>query len=236
MFKTIVSILAVFILSTSLFAENGDISKEALLSKIVEAYGGEAALTRALGYIQHWRVIRSSDGVEGEETRRVTLPERLYVNLKYPDKEEARVLEGDVGIKIFDKRVKKQAFGPMLDAMKLQLLRIYNPLVLEKFSDRIEMVSQQNGYILKLSGNGVECDYYVDPKNFRIEKTVGKLKIGPTDMEFVTLYKDFTRYGSVLMPSKEIKYAGGVQTAVNKLLDMEFFTLKRVSDHRYERI
>ncbi len=236
MVKLLASLSMAILLATSLSGAERGAEKERVLNSMVEAYGGKEALSRASGYIQHWRVSRAADGVEGRETRRVTLPERLYVDLKYPDKEETRVLEGEVGIKIFDKRAKKQVFGPMLDAMKLQLLRVYNPLILKSLSDKIEMRRDKSGYILKLAVKGVECDYYVDPKSFHIEKTVGKLKMGETDMEFVTIYKDFITFKSVLMPGREIKYAGGVETAVNRLLDTELVRLKKVSEHRYERI
>ncbi|WP_457594000.1 hypothetical protein [Hydrogenimonas sp.] len=235
MIRLFTSISLALLLVSSLHAEKVA-EKDALLLNMIQAYGGKTALEQASSYIQHWRVLRAADGTEGKETRRVTLPKRLYVDLRYPDKEEIRVLEGTVGIKIFGKHAKKQVFGPMLDAMKLQLLRVYNPLQLKKVSDRIEMTREKEGYILKFVKNGVECDYYVNPKNYHIEKTVGKLKMGPNTMEFVTLYKDFVKQNTVLMPGTEVKYAGGVNTATNRLIDTEFVRLKKVSKHRYERI
>ncbi len=211
-------------------------SKEEILKKMVEAYGGETALSNTQSYIQHWRVVRASDKKEGKETRRVTLPTRLYVDLKYPDKEETRVLEDSVGIKIFGKHSKKQVFGPMLDAMKAQLLRLYTPLTLKENHEKIKLSQNGSYYILTLDKDGVESDYYVNQKNYHIEKTVGKLKMGNSVMEFVTLYKDFKRVGDTLLPTTEIKYAGGVNTATNTLIDTKIVHLKKVDDHRYERI
>ncbi|WP_200763869.1 hypothetical protein [Nitrosophilus alvini] len=229
------SILLIPVLfSLSLFAQNLD--KEKLLENMIKEYGGKQALQNAVSYIQHWKVTRASDKTIGADTRRVTLPKRLYIDITYPDKSETRILEGTIGIKVFNKRVKKQARGPMLDAMKVQLMRLYNPLVLKKFADVLKIRSDDKYYILTLSRNGVECDYYVNPQNYHIEKTVGKLKMGPGKMEFLTIYKDFSKESGVLMPHTEIKYAGSVNTATMKLIDTKFVRMKKVSTHRYESI
>jgi len=115
----------------------GELNKDSILSKMVDAYGGSEALSNAVSYTQHWRVVRGTDGVEGTDTRRVTLPDRLYVKLSYPDRSETRILEGSVGIKVFNNRDKRQVSGPMLDAMKVQLMRLYTPLQLKKFENDI---------------------------------------------------------------------------------------------------
>ncbi len=227
--------LTLLVLNGSLFADESQ-KMESLLKKMVEVYGGKTALADAQNYIQHWRVVRAADKREGQEIRRVTLPSRLYVNLRYPDKSETRVLEGGVGIKIFGDHSKKQVFGPMLDAMKAQLMRLYTPLNLVQNSNNLHMSVKSSYYMLTLKKDGVESDYYVNPKNYHIEKTVGKLKMGNTVMEFVTLYKDFKRVGDILLPTTEIKYAGGVNTATNTLIKTKIVHLKKVDDHRYERI
>ncbi len=229
-----VSFYAVLFFANSLFAET--VEKNVILKNMIEVYGGSSALSHASSYIQHWKVMRSTDGIEGKDTRRITLPDRLYVHLEYPDKKESRILEGETGIKIFNGNNKRQAFGPVLDAMKVQLMRLYNPLVLFQFSNDLKISRKDSDYILTLSRNGVECDYYVNTRNFHIEKTVGKLKMYGNTMKFITLYKEFVKKEGVLMPAMEIKFAGKVKTAVNRLIDTKFIHLEKVGKHRYERI
>ncbi len=221
------------LLGANLYAEP---SKDKILDRMVEVYGGSEALMKSVSYIQKWRVVRTADGVEGSDKRRVTLPNRLYIELSYPDRSETRILEGNIGIKVYNGGDKRQVSGPMLDAMKAQLMRLYTPLQLKEFSGEIKVAEKGGEYILALVKNGVECDYYVDPKNFHIVKTVGKLKMGPQIMQFVTLYKDFSKVDGVLMPHTEIKYAGNVNTAINHLLSTRFVKIKKVGKHRYERV
>ncbi|WP_456402728.1 hypothetical protein [Hydrogenimonas sp.] len=228
------TLLLPLLFAGSLLAET--LEKGVLLEKMVEAYGGQKALAHATSYTQHWRVVRAADGVEGTDTRRVTLPNRLYIDLRYPDRSETRILEGEVGIKVYNGHDKRQVQGPMLDAMKVQLMRLYTPLELQKVSERLTVGQRDGYYILSLAKEGVACDYYVNPNNFHIEKTVGKLQMGGSQMAFVTLYKAFSPVDGVLMPHTEVKYAGNVNTATNYLTDTTFIHLKRVGKHRYEQI
>ncbi len=229
----VLAISCSLLLGANLYAEP---SKDKILDRMVEVYGGSEALLKAASYIQRWRVVRAADEVEGSDNRRVTLPDRLYIELSYPDRGETRILEGEIGIKVFNGHDKRQVSGPMLDAMKAQLMRLYTPLQLKEFSSDIKVERKDGDYILLLAKEGVECDYYVDSKNFHIVKTVGKLKMGPQIMQFVTLYKDFSKTDGVLMPHTEIKYAGNVNTATNYLLSTRFVKIKKVGRHRYERL
>ncbi len=229
-----VSLFLPLLLAGSLWGET--IGKGELLKKMVDAYGGQRALAHARSYTQHWRVVRATDGMEGRETRRVTLPERLYIDLRYPDRRETRILEGTVGIKVSNGRDKRQVRGAMLDAMKVQLMRLYTPLELQQHSESLALVRKEGYYVLSLAKDGVSCDYYVNPKNFHIEKCVGRVPMGTSQMAFVTLYGEFCVVEGVLMPHTEVKYAGDVNTATNSLTDTTFVEMRRVGEHRYERI
>jgi len=131
----VLAISCTILLGANLYAES---LKERLLDKMVDVYGGSEALSKAASYIQRWRVVRAADGVEGSDYRRVTLPNRLYIELSYPDRSETRILEGESGIKVFNGHDKREVNGPMLDAMKAQLMRLYTPLQLKEFSNYIK--------------------------------------------------------------------------------------------------
>lgn len=214
MINPIKSALATVLLLTSLNAK--DIVSDEILNKMINVYGGEKNITNMSSYEQVWLVEAKAGNSNGSDHRKVTLPSSLYTKLTYPDKKETRTLVEGHGIKeLGDKKV--VASGPMLDAMKLQLMRLYNPLVLKNRAQNIELSGDDTNYILTLKEGDIETKYFVSKREYLIEKVIGKLSFGTQSMEFVTLYKDYEKKEGVMMPTTEVKYAGSVNTAVMKL-------------------
>lgn len=214
MINPIKSALATILLLTSLNAKES-VSDE-ILNKMINVYGGEKNIIKMNSYEQIWLIEAKAGSSNGSEHRRVSLPSSLSTELTYPDKKETRTLINGYGVKEFgDKKV--VAKGPMLDAMKLQLMRLYNPLVLKNRAENIELGSDDANYILTLKEGELETKYFVSKREYLIEKVVGKLSFGAQSMEFVTLYKDYEKQEGVMMPTTEVKYAGEVNTAVMKL-------------------
>ena len=108
----------------------------------------------------------------------------------------------------------------MLSAMKLQVMRLYTPLVLKelKKTRTITLTSGADYNVLTLAGEGLTASYLVNRDTKRIERVVGTLNMGGREMAFRTDYADFKVVDGVLMHHSEDKYAGGVNTA--------FLTLK----------
>ena len=204
------------------------LERDQLLDKMIEVYGGEQALEKAYSFTQEWEVTAQMSGEKGTDYRKVSLPDSLYIDLNYPSRSETRILQKGHGVKITNKTNTRVAQGPMLDAMKLQLMRLYNPLVLKRQAGAIQLSTRDNHYVLSLPQDGLVTDYYVDPKTFYITTVVGTLSMGGQSMSFVTRYSDHKMAEGVLMPHHEVKYAGNVNTAVLELKSVRFVTADEI--------
>ena len=211
--------LTATLFSVALYAQTP--SSEVVINKMIEVYGGEKNLKQLNNYEQVWHIETKTSDTNGTDKRFVQLPILLRTELVYPHKTEIRTLIKDYGTKQFGQK-KIQAKGPMLDAMKLQLMRLFHPLLLkEKVSD-ITLSETPGQYVLVLSADNITAEYFVSKKSYLIEKVIGHLKMGSQEMAFLTLYEDYTTFKGVLLPRKEVKYAGGVNTAVMRLQTMTF--------------
>lgn len=218
--KTIIKIcLALTLFALALQAETTD--REALIEKMIAVYGGEKNLKQLDNYRQLWHIETMTSDTNGTDTRSVELPLLLRTELVYPHKSEIRTLIKDYGTKQFGaKRV--EAKGPMLDAMKLQLMRLFHPLLLKSKLGDITLSERPQHYVLALQAGSISAEYFVSKKSYLIEKVVGHLLMGSQKMEFVTLYEEYISYQGVMLPSREVKYAGSVNTAVMRLKEMAF--------------
>ncbi|MEE8575236.1 MAG: hypothetical protein V3T30_07470 [Thermodesulfobacteriota bacterium] len=188
-----------------------------LLARMIEEYGGEENLKKLDSYISVWDIQVMVRDDKGTATNHVELPGKLKVELVYPDKKEARVLNSGKGYKTYNGSAGKPAVGPPLDAMKLQLLRLFTPLTLSRLftaSPGSFNLSEDGEYkLLTLKGGNLGTIYYVNAKTLMIEKVVGRLSMGGQTMEFLTEYSDIRPEGGVLMHHMENKFAGGTNTA-----------------------
>ncbi len=211
--------LALMIFGSALYAQ--DASASLIINKMIKAYGGEKNLEQLNDYEQVWNIEAKTNNKNGTDNRKVKMPSYLYTKLQYPHKIEIRELINNSGTKQFGDRVIK-AQGPMLDAMKLQLMRLFHPLELQKHLKNIVVIPNNEHYLLSLSQNGVTADYYISKKNYLIQKVIGKLKMGSHKMEFLTFYEDYKSVNGVMMPHREVKYAGKVNTAIMRLQKTKF--------------
>ena len=211
----ILLIVAFFALSVQ---ANG-LSKEAVIDKMIEVYGGEAILTQVSSYDQVWAIDRKVGSKEGVDYRQVTLPDYLNTQLVYDDKSETRTLLKDKGVKITN-GTKVEPKGPMLDAMKLQLMRLYSPIVLKNKIKDITLSSTDTQYELSLPKGTILTTYFVSKKSFLIEKVIGKLTMGDQSMEFKTLYQNYREVNGLMLANTEVKYAAEINTAIMTLKDM----------------
>lgn len=211
--------LTMMIFGSSLYAE--DRSAEVIIEKMIKAYGGEENLKQLNKYEQVWHIEAKTNNKNGTDNRKVVMPGYLYTKLQYKFKTEIRELIDNKGKKQFGKKIIK-AQGPMLDAMKLQLMRLYHPLELKHSIERIEIIKNEEYYLLSLSQNGVTAEYFVSKENYLIQKVIGRLKMGSQEIEFLTFYEDYKSVNGVMIPHREVKYAGSVNTAVMRLQNTKF--------------
>ena len=197
-----------------------------VLGRLIASYGGEENLQKLDSMVQEWDLLALTRNQQGSDKRSVRLPEQLKIELTYPDKRETRVLNGDSGYAIFDDREPAAASAMQTGAMRLQLMRLYSPLTLRDKIDSLAM-SGGDGYLtLTLSEHGLQADYIVSTETWHIVKVVGRLSMNGASMQFVTEYSEFAMVDGVLVPHRENKFVGGMNTAVLRLkritVDAEF--------------
>lgn len=214
--KKILFVFTVIVLSLAYGCAGGPDPVQVVLDMMIREYGGRENLSKLDSHVSIWDLEAVARGDRGESKTYVALPDKLRVEIAYPEKSETRVLNGDKGYKSFDGSPPSAASGPGLGAMKLQLMRLYSPLHLKKISreKKIELVRTEDLRILVLKEGPLTVEYHMVPGVLRIIKTVGKLDVNGREMEFVTELSDFKEVDGVLVHQKEVKYAAGINTAV----------------------
>lgn len=220
MLTRILCLAALLVLPPVLQAQSLD--RQAVLDKLVTAYGGEENLRRLDSVVQEWEMVALMSKRHGTDVRTIRIPGQLQVVLTYPEKVERRMLAGDVGRVSFNGGDSYPATEPQRDAMRLQLMRLYSPLVLRDRIDKVTLTIDGDLCALTLEEHGVRADYLVNLDTWRIEKVAGTLNMGGRDMRFLTEYSDFEFVEGVLVHRKENKYAGNVNTAVLTLKNIRF--------------
>jgi hypothetical protein len=212
--------IPLLLLSQTLHSQSLD--RQAVLERLIDAYGGEQNVRRLDNVVQEWSMVALMSNRHGTDTRSIRMPDQLKVELVYPDKSEIRTLNGDAGNVVFNDAAAQPARPPQRDAMRLQLMRLYSPLVLSDKGEAVTLVTDEGYFALSLREHEVQADYLVNPDTWRIEKVVGTLNMHGTEMKFLTEYSDFKFVDGVLVHHKENKYAGQVNTAVLHLHNITF--------------
>ena len=195
---------------------------EEVLDRLVVAYGGEENLRKMDSMVQEWDMVAMMSKKHGSDIRGIEAPDRLMVKLTYPDKVERRMLSGNEGLVAFNNDHLSMASDAQRDAMRLQLMRLYSPLMLREKADALTLKIEGDLCALSLTEHGVQADYLVDIETWRIGKVVGTLVIHGQSMKFLTEYSDFAFVEDVLVHRKENKYAGNVNTAMLSLRNVTF--------------
>ncbi len=218
--KKIVTVLFVVVFSlNNLYAK--ELKIDELIDKMINSYGGEENLKRLYNYKQVWSVEFMTSDKSGYDNRTVKLPDYLRIEIIYPDRSEVRILNKGIGTKIINGKT-INAQGPMLDAMKLQLMRLYHPLVLKSKIKSLTLTQNAKEYLLVLKSGDLSVEYVISKKSNLIKKVIGRLQMGHQRMEFLTRYEDYKLVDGIMIPHKEIKFAGSVNTAIMKLKEMIF--------------
>ncbi len=197
----------------------------ALGDRVVEAYGGKAALERWPVTVQEGEVAAYTGADVGRLTRIHERPRRLRVTIGYPGgKAEQRILDGDLGW-----RDGREVTGtPAQAAMVLQAARMELPLSLLAARDRLadEGVVERDGKLLRALtlalGNGMTMTAEIDEPTGRILRTVGRMPGGVGSLEFVTTYGDFRKVAGTWVPFREENHVQGRHSGTTTLFHVEY--------------
>jgi hypothetical protein len=210
-------VVSCLFLACSASSHAEELGLDMLLEHLIAAYGGEENLRKLDSHILEWDVVALRGGHHGTDTRRIRVPDQLKVEVAYPDRKETRVVNGQSGFVTYHKAPVRNATRPQKDAMRLQLMRHYSPLVLRDKRELLTLAQEGGFRVITLFEQGVRVDYFVNSENWRIEKVLGSLAMSGIEMQFLTEYSDFAFHDGVLVHHKENKFAGGVNTAVLQL-------------------
>lgn len=196
-----------------------------LVRKVVEAYGG-AAPSRAVG-VRETGSVTARDGKRGALTRLLVFPDSLRVDIAYPDGTgEVRITHQGKG-----SREGVDVSGtPPHHAMVLQAARLAMPRWLAedparaRRAGRVERDGRSYEALAVSLPDGLEVVAEVEPASGRIVRTVGVMQRQGQRFEFVNTYSDFRKVAGVLFAFREENYAGGQQTGVTVLDEVELLT------------
>ena len=216
----LILLFLLFVLSSIGQAQDAEL--EMVLDRLVHTYGGETNLRRMDSMVQKWDMVALMGNRRGTDSRSVRAPGKLRVVLDYGEKSETRILNDGTGHYIFSGTPPVVVNGMQLDAMQLQLMRLYSPLMLRNKIDSISLIENGESLALSLAERGVHVHYLVNRETWHIEKVAGVLTINGREIKFLTEYSDFEFAEGVLIHRKENKYASGVNTAVLQLRQIIF--------------
>jgi len=197
-----VAILAALLLPPAALASDLD----ALVAKVVDAYGGSAAWTKVTSIDEKGRVEPSMRKGPGAMTRTWTAAGNLRVEIVYPDKTELRALENGKGT-----NNGRESSAMELDGMRLQAARLALPrLLADKKATLRDLGTKDNVRSVEIALDApLTVTVDIDPATGRIVRSVGRTK----DVGFTTVYSDFRTVGGLLIAFHEENSAMGMKTA-----------------------
>jgi outer membrane lipoprotein-sorting protein len=194
------------------------------IAAIVDAYGG----VEALGAISGYHMRGDQFAVQTNATIRVerwfARPDRLRLELAYPDHLEVRYTDGENGWAGSTVSSLLPANPMKLQAMRLQTARFDPPLRLLENESRVEWrdTDEKGRIVLRLAIDAdLYIDYHVNPASHRIERMLMRMP-GPPEMFFAADYDQFHEIDGVLIPFREVTYAGATVTSRFQVTEFEW--------------
>jgi hypothetical protein len=203
-----------------------DESAPELVARVIAAYGGRAALERALVVSQEGTVTSTMHPEPGRVVRLFQQPDSLRVAVEYPrGPTEVRVVHAGRG----DRDGVEVTGTPMHWAMVLQAARLALPLSLARRGAAVTTrpVVERDGKRLRVLAlplpDAIEMVVEIDPVSHRIVRSSGSMPApaGGGRIEFATEYSDFRKVSGVLFPFHEENYARGQHTGATTLTKVE---------------
>lgn len=189
--------------------------QDALIGRIVAAYGGRDALARAKAFRQEGSVTSLlHPGTRGRIERAYARSGRLRVVTRFPGApDEVRVIDGGRGW-----RNGEPSDGARLAAMVLQAARLDLPALLDAWRQRVvdrgeaDLEGRRVRVLALEVGPGLTVEASVDPATGRILRSTSSGPGPGVPLQFVTDYSDFRTVDGVLFAFHEGNWANGSVT------------------------
>ena len=189
---------------------------------VLEAYGGKAALEGVDAFRSEGLLV-SHRGEQGTMVRWFERPDRLRVEIRYPDRGELRIVSGEAGWTGSSDRALQPATTSFLDSMRLQAGRLDLPIrLLEGVTTLVTLAPDEKKRIvlgLPLDDH-LFLDYHIHPKSHRIER-VEMVLAGEDTLRFGVTLGEFRWIEGVLFPFKEDLDVSGEPTSTYLCSDVE---------------
>lgn len=183
---------------------------------VVEAYGGQEALSAFPGFFARGKILSMADGLGGTVETKLLLDGSLRAEIRYPSRAEVRILSGALAWN-GGRRKQSVSSRSMKDAVLLQYHRLAAPFEIAAASpeELIEEGRTKEGWIrLRREWKPtLTMTYDVDPKTGFVRRTTGKSGEGSTAIELVTEMEDFRKieaeHGAVFFPFRSMTIIAG---------------------------
>jgi hypothetical protein len=221
-------------------AENTETKEKALVSKIIDAYGGKKQLAKVVSISAEGHVKDFFSVDEGIYFRYMKRDRKLFVDIKYFRSTEKRILDGDKGYRGTEEKV-TEVKGLPYDAMVYQYNQLNLPYGLVDGTFKVTYLRKENigntdAEVLKLEDKyGHDIEVYLSPKDFLIHKVTGYFKMGQAKTSLSAEFTDFRKVEGILLPFKVINHADAlkisetyiVKYTINpKINDSAYFSIK----------
>lgn len=208
--KKIAAFIALFSALQVLPAQAGD--TQALVDRIIAAYGGEAVWRATRGMEQEGSTYSQRRHFAGKSTRSFLYPDKLKIDIRYNEKDtELRQLDGG---QAWDHG--ELASGSAFLAVRLQAMRLMLPRLLIEQRDRVRDMGQREdengqrfeGLMVELE-DGMSILMDVNLESGRISASWGRMALEGKVMEFSSLYEELRMAEGRLIPHKETHFVQG---------------------------
>jgi len=196
-------------------AEPNVTSPNALIDRVLAAYGGKAALSKVKAYRMEGSVASVMRG-NGPLVRLFARPARLKITLDYPGHLEVRILDGDKGWRSDGKGNLSPVDGFLRSSMVLQAARSDIPWILDERRTATRVLPVMEGGKLQglelPLGEGLTLTVYADTATGRIVRSSGVLEVPGMKTNFSADYSDFRMVDGVLFSFREANSASNQST------------------------
>jgi len=195
-----------------------------VVSRVIDAYGGEGALRAEHGYHATGDQVAEQTQTPIRAERWFERPDRLRLDLAYPDHHEIRLIDAAKGWSGSSIETLEPVHSVKLQAMRLQTARLDTPIRLQEHQAEIELRGTDDAgrTVLRLPlDTGLYVDYHIDRETDHIVRVTTGMS-GPPSIEFIADYDDFRKVDGVLVPFKEVTYAGDTITSKYQVIRFEW--------------
>lgn len=201
----------------------------ALVTSILESYGGKAALTGVKSVVARGTIADFMKNKEGQYARFFAPPQKLRIEIMADQGGEIRILDGMRGWQGHADAL-KEVRPVALQSMIYQYTYLDLPMgladssVVVTYGGKHILKGRQADLLLVEAIGAPKLRVYVDPVNRLIVRVAADFDMGMGASELSTEYEDFRPVGKVRFPFRLVNYAGEMKLSVISLSDIQVNT------------